>query len=214
MGMNPHICVVYLFYLTLSLSQWKIFFLYHSHVCTWGQGAFFSFWKCTYKNNKGACHRPHIMAGRRFPSVLLPCLCLLPRPAHALFICWFVCWCCVVTQNTGATLPNLPPPPPRIIYLIIVKLYIYMKSYDYRLGRGSSTSSRQMSLEFLLVKNCPWTKNKIWFRLVVLWRIQIKSLILSRDKFWTKGIQKKFGGNWWLNPGPYCIWFHIHPLLS
>jgi hypothetical protein len=71
----------------------------------------------------------------------------------------------------------------------------------YRLGRGSNASSHQISFEFLLVKKCPWTKSKIWFRLVSLCRIQIKSLILSRDNFWPKGIQKKFGGKWFLNPG-------------
>ncbi len=70
-----------------------------------------------------------------------------------------------------------------------MQAHIHADTQDYRLGRGWSTSSRQISLEFLSVKNCPWTKNKIWFRLVVLCRIQIKSLILSRDKFWPKGIQ-------------------------
>ncbi len=73
----------------------------------------------------------------------------------------------------------------------------------YRRYRGLSTTSCQISFEFLLVKTCPSTKNKIWFRFVPLCSIQIESSILSRDIFWSKGIQKKFGGKWCLNPGIY-----------
>ena len=135
--MNPHICVVYYFYLTLSLSQWKIFFLYHSRVCTWGQGGFFSFWKFMSKNNKGACQRPHIMAGCRFPSVLSPCVCRAQRTLY-LFVGLFV----VVALSPKTPAPHRPiyhcHHPGSSIWLLWN--YINMKSYDYMISYPPPTS--------------------------------------------------------------------------
>ena len=84
---STHLCGL----LVLSLSQWK-FFLYHSRVCTWGQGGFFSILKFTCLKIIIKVRVTDHMAGRRLPSVLLPRLCLLPHPVPALFICWINCW--------------------------------------------------------------------------------------------------------------------------
>jgi hypothetical protein len=61
------------------------------------------------------------------------------QPPLCLFVGLFVC-CCIVAQNAGTTPSNLPQPPPRVVYLIIVKLYINMKSYDYMISYPPPTS--------------------------------------------------------------------------
>ncbi len=77
----------------------------------------------------------------------------------------------------------------------------------YRVGRGIRNTSHLISFEFLLVKTCLLTKNKIWFQFFALCSIQIESSILSRDIFWPKGIQKKFGRKCFLSPGLHGISF-------
>ena len=154
-----------------------------------------------FPNNISTCHRPHIMAGRSFPSVLLPCLSLLPRPAHTLFICWFVCCCCVVTQNTGAMPSNILPQSPGHLFelwnhtcIMICLVTLNKCSFStmrevggceiiYSMGRGLITSSRQISFEFLLFKICPWTKLRIWFGFFTEQQVGIRSYFLSRDNF-------------------------------
>jgi hypothetical protein len=75
---------------------------------------------------------------------LCPLAASLPLAApSARFVYLLVCLlvgCCIVTQNAGTTPSNLPPPPPRVDYLIIVKLYINTKSYDYLISYPPPTS--------------------------------------------------------------------------
>jgi hypothetical protein len=80
------------------------------------------------------------MAERRFPSVLSPRLCLLPRPAPALFMCWFVGWLLHCHPKCRRHTIILPLPPPHVVYLIIVKFYIKMKSYDDMISYPPPTS--------------------------------------------------------------------------
>ena len=98
------------------------------------RGIFFFLKIYMSKNNKGACHIPHIWLDAAFPlsSRHVFVSCHTHRPL-CLFVGLFV-GCCVVTQNAGATPSNLPPPSPRVIYLINGKSYMYMKSYDYMIS--------------------------------------------------------------------------------
>ena len=152
---STHLCGLLVLLNTLSFPMKNRFLVPQPRMYTGTRGIFFTLKIYMSKNNNGACHRPHIMAGRRLPFVLSPRLCLFPRPAPALFICWFVCWLLhchpkrrvhaiqspsATTRSSIWTPSNLPPPPPRVVYLIIVKLYINMKSYDYMISYPPPTS--------------------------------------------------------------------------
>jgi hypothetical protein len=56
---------------------------------------------------------------------------------------------------------------------------------------GYTDHSHHFAFDFLLVKNCPWTKFKCGFRFYVECRIGIYSLFLFRDNCWSKEIQKQ-----------------------
>ncbi len=116
-------------------------------------------------------------------------------PSHMILVdCCVLCWqlCCPIAAVWRRRTP-----------LAIEFDCISPSFFIYHRNRCLRTSSRQISFEFLLVKNCPWTKLKTWHRFYTELQVGIRSCILSRDIFWPKEIQKKFGGNWFLNPGFY-----------
>jgi hypothetical protein len=112
----------------------NLFFVPQPRMYLGMRGIFFFLKIYMSKNNKGECHRPHIMAGRRFPSVLLPRLCLLPHLAPALFICSFVCWLlrCHPKRRRHAVQSSTATAPGQLFdYCEIIHLYKVIRLYDF-----------------------------------------------------------------------------------
>ena len=83
-----------------------------------------------------------------------------------------------------------------------------------RRPRGTSTTSRHISLEFLFIKTCPPDNLDTGFRRRIERRNWIRYVICQGGKFWYKGIQKKCCRKWCLCPVVYGSTLLLYHLFS